>query len=212
MLRIGLIGLFMTVALVGCANQPVPDVGRDTPGLLMGVLHGLISPFALIAELFTDVRVYAFPNTGTWYDFGFLLGIATVMGAAVSSSVKSETAFISKVVDDQVERHAAELRNAENTVDRLQKRLQESEDRSAQLSERLRESEGENDQLRENLQESEDDADELRERLRKAQQETVKSNERFQESEDESARLRERLQESEDDADELRERLRNAQR
>jgi hypothetical protein len=52
MLRVGLIGLLMMMAVVGCASQPMPDVGRDTPGLLLGVLQGLISPFALIAELF----------------------------------------------------------------------------------------------------------------------------------------------------------------
>jgi hypothetical protein len=30
-----------------------------------------------VASFFTSVRVYAYPNTGTFYDLGFLLG-ATV--------------------------------------------------------------------------------------------------------------------------------------
>jgi hypothetical protein len=27
-----------------------------------------------------DVRIYAFPNSGGWYDFGYLFGVAMFLG------------------------------------------------------------------------------------------------------------------------------------
>jgi len=47
------------------------------PGFWLGLWHGLIAPITFVISLFTDhVRMYAFPNLGRWYDFGFLLGIS----------------------------------------------------------------------------------------------------------------------------------------
>lgn len=72
--------------LAACATQPTPDA--IAPGFWSGLLHGFISPFALIAELFTDVRVYAFPNGGGWYDLGFVLGAAAVFsGGGLSLTI-----------------------------------------------------------------------------------------------------------------------------
>jgi hypothetical protein len=68
--------------LVGCAYQPL-NAASDPPGFFMGILHGAIAPFALIVGFFSDVRIYAFPNSGWWYDFGFMLGISSYGGAAV---------------------------------------------------------------------------------------------------------------------------------
>jgi hypothetical protein len=65
----------IVVAASGCAHQPKP-VSEDAPGFLLGLWHGWISLWSLIASLVTDVRVYAFPNTGFSYDTGFLLGVA----------------------------------------------------------------------------------------------------------------------------------------
>jgi hypothetical protein len=69
----------MCLVLASCAHQPDARVFGG-PGFWMGLVHGAIAPFALIAHLFTDVRVYAFPNSGGWYDFGFLLGMAAIWG------------------------------------------------------------------------------------------------------------------------------------
>jgi hypothetical protein len=53
------------------------------PGFWLGLLHGLIAPFAFLVSLFSDhVRMYAFPNVGRWYDFGFLLGMGAWGGGA----------------------------------------------------------------------------------------------------------------------------------
>lgn len=76
---------FLVLALVvaGCAHQPTP-MAHDAPGFLLGLLHGFICPFALIASIFTDVRIYAFPNSGVWYDFGFVTGAALLIGGVAS--------------------------------------------------------------------------------------------------------------------------------
>jgi hypothetical protein len=81
-MRFAKYGVFIVAAavvLAACATQPTPSAVQP-PGFLWGLLHGFISPFALIAEIFTDVRVYAFPNSGGWYDFGFMLGVGVVLG------------------------------------------------------------------------------------------------------------------------------------
>jgi hypothetical protein len=68
-----------TLVLVACATQPPPPAS-GAPGFWLGLVQGFIAPFALIASLFTDVRIYAFPNAGGWYDLGYLLGVAAVLG------------------------------------------------------------------------------------------------------------------------------------
>jgi hypothetical protein len=52
----------------------------------MGLWHGFIIFFSLIGSIFTDIRVYAFPNSGGWYDFGFVLGAAAFLGGSGASS------------------------------------------------------------------------------------------------------------------------------
>ena len=75
------------LVLAACAHQPLADVA-GSPGFWAGVLHGLIVPGALIASIWNDVRIYAFPNNGGWYDLGFTFGgfvvsciIVMVLGA-----------------------------------------------------------------------------------------------------------------------------------
>ena len=68
--------------LTACATQPTPTAFSEPPGFVLGFVHGIISPFALIAELFTNVRIYAFPNSGGWYDLGFMLGIGALGGGS----------------------------------------------------------------------------------------------------------------------------------
>ncbi len=47
----------------------------DPPGLFSGVWHGLLAPWTLILRLFLDIKMYAVPNTGWFYDLGFLIGV-----------------------------------------------------------------------------------------------------------------------------------------
>lgn len=80
--RVGVICVALLM-LEACAHKPTVLVA-DPPGLLYGALHGS-SPLALIASLFADVRIYAFPNIKAWYDFGFVLGISSLIGGVASS-------------------------------------------------------------------------------------------------------------------------------
>jgi hypothetical protein len=76
--------IFLALIVASCAQQPVPDV-YEAPGFFMGLLHGFIILFSFIGSLFMDVRIYAFPNSGGWYDFGFLIGVAAFFGGAASA-------------------------------------------------------------------------------------------------------------------------------
>jgi hypothetical protein len=57
------------------------------PGFWKGLWHGMIAPVAFIVSLFSDhVRIYAAPNAGRWYDFGFMLGIGGFSGGVLAGS------------------------------------------------------------------------------------------------------------------------------
>ena len=68
--------------LAGCAAGTNPtvdvlDVDGKSSGFWSGLWHGIISPVTFIISLFSDnVNVYEVYNSGNWYDFGFILGIA----------------------------------------------------------------------------------------------------------------------------------------
>jgi hypothetical protein len=74
--------LLLALALAGCTATQTPDASiPGTPGFLLGLWHGAIAPITFVISLFTDaVRVYAVPNVGRWYDFGFMLGIGGFSG------------------------------------------------------------------------------------------------------------------------------------
>jgi hypothetical protein len=62
--------------LAACAQQVSTAVEPGAPGFLLGLWHGFIFPVAWVLSLFMpEVAVYAVPNNGGWYDFGFFLGI-----------------------------------------------------------------------------------------------------------------------------------------
>lgn len=63
----------------GCATQSFENI-TNPPGFLKGLLHGFIMLFSFIASLFTDYEIYAFPNAGGWYNFGYLLGVMLFFG------------------------------------------------------------------------------------------------------------------------------------
>jgi len=81
---IGIIALLASLVLIAaCATQPA-TAAFDPPGFWSGLIHGAISPFALIGAFFTEARIYAFPNSGWWYDLGFLLGIGATWGGGTA--------------------------------------------------------------------------------------------------------------------------------
>jgi len=76
----------LVLALSACAAQSGNAIQPAAPGFWLGVWHGFIFPFAFIIGLFKpDVAVYAVPNNGTWYDFGYFVGIV-FLGVGARSS------------------------------------------------------------------------------------------------------------------------------
>ena len=85
-MRTPLLVLAAVPALAGCAVQSATAVAPAAPGFLLGLWHGFIFPVAWIVSLFVDhVAVYAVPNNGGWYDFGYFLGIV-VFGVGAKGS------------------------------------------------------------------------------------------------------------------------------
>jgi hypothetical protein len=86
-------------ALGACAAQRADAVQAGAPGFLMGLWHGFIFPLAWLLSLFMDgVAVYAVPNDGGWYDFGYFLGI-TVFGVGAR---KTQTVYRTRVIRERV--------------------------------------------------------------------------------------------------------------
>ena len=101
--------LFLTIEFDG-TNRIVYNVMRasdavthadTTPGFLLGLWHGFIFPVAWVISLFTDkVAVYAVPNNGGWYDFGYFLGIV-VFGVGAR---KTRTVYRDRVINVRARR------------------------------------------------------------------------------------------------------------
>ncbi len=82
--RLVILFIVSGLAAASCARQPPPG-GYDPPGFWMGLVHGFIIVFSFIGSLFRDVRIYAFPNSGVWYDFGFVIGAGAFLGSSGAS-------------------------------------------------------------------------------------------------------------------------------
>lgn len=74
MTRAPLIALSALLLLGACASQPLIEPGSR--GFFLGLFDGAFAPISFIVSLFdSEVRIYAYPNSGLWYDFGFLIGL-----------------------------------------------------------------------------------------------------------------------------------------
>jgi hypothetical protein len=73
--------------LAACtATQAIP-AERGGPGFWLGLWQGFIAPITFIISLFpNEMRIYAYPNAGLWYDFGFMLGIGGFSGGIFAGS------------------------------------------------------------------------------------------------------------------------------
>ena len=98
------------IALSACARQVESAVAPDAPGFLLGLWHGFIFPVAWFLSLIVpEVAVYAVPNNGGWYDFGYFLGIC-VFGVGANRGTK-----VTKIVyRDRVVRRDGSARTIEH--------------------------------------------------------------------------------------------------
>jgi hypothetical protein len=85
--------LFIALALLaGCAAGPnnmekSPDNEGKVAGFWLGLWHGFIAPITFIISLFSDnVHMYEVHNNGNWYNLGFLIGAAVMLGGSGSAS------------------------------------------------------------------------------------------------------------------------------
>ena len=87
-------GALLLPLLSACAATQSSDaVAPAAPGFLLGLWHGFIFPVAWLVSLFSDkVAIYAVPNNGGWYDFGYFLGIV-VLGVGARKGSKTVTVY-----------------------------------------------------------------------------------------------------------------------
>ena len=80
--------VLLALVLAACAATQAPAATTgDAPGFWLGLWHGFIAPVTFVVSVFSDaVRVYAVPNVGRWYDFGFMLGIGGFSGGVFAGS------------------------------------------------------------------------------------------------------------------------------
>jgi len=65
--------------LSACAEAPLAIEGSR--GFFWGLLDGAVAPLAFVISWFSDsVSIYGVPNSGGWYDFGFLIGLTCWAG------------------------------------------------------------------------------------------------------------------------------------
>jgi hypothetical protein len=90
------------LSLSACAaTQRSGAVTSTAPGFWLGLWHGFIFPVAWIVSLFTSkVAIYAVPNNGGWYNFGYFLGIV-VFGVGAR---KSHVVYRDRVINVRARR------------------------------------------------------------------------------------------------------------
>lgn len=74
-----IVGIFTVFAIPSTTEAFVQKYAYskyDPPGFFSGIWHGLLAPYSLVARWFMDDgAMYAVPNTGWFYDAGFLIGL-----------------------------------------------------------------------------------------------------------------------------------------
>ncbi len=81
------------LALAACAAGPNPaaQVSIGNPaGFWLGLWQGAISPITFVVSLFNDqVNIYEVHNNGSWYNFGFMLGVSAALSGAAGSGARA---------------------------------------------------------------------------------------------------------------------------
>jgi len=88
--------LLLFLALSSCAPGPnsvekTPDQEGKTAGFWLGLWHGLISPITFIISLFSkNIDIYEVHNSGSWYNFGFVLGAGLFLQGGIFGSRRAK--------------------------------------------------------------------------------------------------------------------------
>ena len=87
-LTIFVLALLSVTILAGCAagQNVCKGVANDhnaVAGFWLGLWHGFIAPFVFVASLLkSTLTIYEVHNNGTWYNFGYLFGLACFFGGS----------------------------------------------------------------------------------------------------------------------------------
>lgn len=81
------LALLPILLLTACATAPPATEG--TRGFFWGLFDGAVAPVAFVLSLFSDTTaIYAVPNSGGWYDLGFLIGLTCWAGGGGAAAKK----------------------------------------------------------------------------------------------------------------------------
>ncbi len=84
---VGIILLFTACADV--SPHSAACVTESAYGFFGGLWHGIIIPFSFVGSVFSDnIAIYAYNNSGGWYDLGFILGVGTLSGGGARAGRK----------------------------------------------------------------------------------------------------------------------------
>jgi hypothetical protein len=89
-------GLLLFLVLSSCAPGPnsvekTADREGKTAGFWLGLWHGLISPITFIISLFNNnIDIYEVHNSGSWYNFGFVLGAGLFLQGGILGSRRAK--------------------------------------------------------------------------------------------------------------------------
>lgn len=90
-----LVIFFILVPFFSSAFVQGGDFSYEPAGFFWGIWHGLEAPWSLIARWFIDdVYMYAIPNTGWFYDLGFLMGIIGSIPIGWIASILSVIVYV----------------------------------------------------------------------------------------------------------------------
>ena len=89
MKRVVVLVVLAVALLLVVSCVPGPNTLADSPneegnvaGFWQGLWHGVIAPITFIISLFSEgVHMYEVHNNGGWYNFGYLLGMAIILGS-----------------------------------------------------------------------------------------------------------------------------------
>ena len=75
------------ILLVAGPNSKYNEPDVKPAGFLAGLWHGLICPITFLIGVFSPkVGIYEVNNKGSWYDFGFLIGVSASIGGGGAST------------------------------------------------------------------------------------------------------------------------------
>ena len=86
------LALLLLSACAATQSDAAVATAAETPGFLLGLWHGFIFPVAWLISLFDPrVAIYAVPNDGGYYDFGYFVGIVFIgVGARKTRTITRE--------------------------------------------------------------------------------------------------------------------------